>query len=293
MKLVTLDEIDRWNRDNENKEAAYVKPATEYASDVIDYLYGPKQHRGAALPWGKCLGQFDLRPAEVTLWLGINGHGKSLMLGQIMQAMMQQGQKVLIASLEMRPVATLARMVRQASGGARPAPDYINRWHQWTDDRLWLYDQHGTINPKRATDLVRYATRALNVQHVVIDSLMKVVGAEDAYNDQKLFVDALCIEARDTGAHIHLIHHSRKLGDERNPPGKMDAKGSGAISDLVDNVATVWRRKEPDPAMPDALLCVDKQRHGEWEGKIGLWFHAPSQQYVAEANQGPMTLCHV
>ena len=31
-----------------------------------------------------------------------------------------------------------------------------------------------------------------------------------------------------------------------------------------------------DPTEPDALLCVEKQRHFEWEGKLPLWFHKPS-----------------
>jgi twinkle protein len=43
-------------------------------------------------------------------------------------------------------------------------------------------------------------------------------------------------------------------------------------------VLTVWRnkRKESDPERhrhePDAMLICDKQRNGEWEGRIGLWF---------------------
>jgi twinkle protein len=108
---------------------------------------------------------------------------------------------------------------------------------------------------------------------------MKVVEAEDDYNGQKAFVNQLCVLARDTGLHIHLVHHSRKGQDESKAPGKMDAKGSGAISDLVDNCVSVWRRKEHEEEKPDAVLTIDKQRHGEWEGKIGLWFDAASQSF--------------
>ncbi len=293
MKLVTLDEIDRWNEQHANEEAAFIKPASDFAKDVAEYFYGEKKNSGISLPWSKANGCFDLRPAEVTLWFGYSGHGKSLLTGQVATWLMRQGQKVLIASLEMRPVATLGRMVRQASGGKNPAEEYIDRWHRWTDGKLWIYDQHGTINSTRAMNLVRYATRELKVQHVFLDSLMKIISSEDAYNEQKMLVDQLCVEARDTGAHIHLLHHARKGADESQIPSKHDAKGTGAITDLVDNVAIVWKRKERQEDQPDALVKIDKQRHGDWEKCIGLWFDDDSQQFLGATGMGPMVLCHV
>lgn len=279
MKTITLDEIDRYIAENEQDESAFVKPASAYVEDVIAKFYG-KEERAAtkSLPWAKCLGNFDLRRAEVTLWLGFNGHGKSLVLGQIANRLLQQGERMCIASLEMRPAATLQRMCRQAAGSDSPSIEYIRAYHAWTDNRLWIYDQHGSTPPQRIENLCRYAV-SLGITHIVIDSLMKVIEAEDDYNGQKRFVNQLCILARDTGMHIHLIHHSRKSQDESRTPGKMDAKGSGAITDLVDNCVSVWRRKDPADDKPDCLLTVDKQRHGDWEGKIALWFHAQSQSF--------------
>ena len=72
----------------------------------------------------------------------------------------------------------------------------------------------------------------------------------------------------------------------------MDVKGSGSLTDLADNVFTVWRnkKKEDEAAAaegedvsdkPDAILFCNKQRnHPEgWEGKIALWFNPESLQY--------------
>jgi twinkle protein len=60
----------------------------------------------------------------------------------------------------------------------------------------------------------------------------------------------------------------------------------------VDNVFIVWRNKTKalereqdgttDESAPDALLSCEKQRNGEWEGRIPLWFEPDSQQYVSE-----------
>lgn len=287
MKTITLDEIDRYIAENEQDESAYVKPASAYLEEVLARFNGTdKRQHGLCLPWAKCLGSFDLRPAEVTLLLGINGHGKSLIAGQMVNRIMQQGGKVCIASFEMRPAATLQRMCRQAAGSHNPSIDYIRAYHAWTDNRLWIYDQHGTTPPNRVVNLCRYAA-SLGIRHVVIDSLMKVIANEDDYNGQKNFVNELCVLARDTGMHIYLIHHSRKGQDENRVPGKMDAKGSGAITDLVDNCVSVWRRKDPQDDKPDCLLTVDKQRHGEWEGKFALWFHAESQSFTETDERRP------
>jgi twinkle protein len=84
----------------------------------------------------------------------------------------------------------------------------------------------------------------------------------------------------------------RKTADEKNVGGKYDLKGSGSITDQVDNVFIVWRNKAKalerqqngitDETVPDALLICEKQRNGEWEGRMGLWFHPDSQQFVGE-----------
>jgi twinkle protein len=95
-----------------------------------------------------------------------------------------------------------------------------------------------------------------------------------------------------------LIHHIRKLAREEIQPNKNDIKGSGAISDQVDNVLMVWRNKKKehqaqngpvDPMIPDAMLMCEKQRNGEAEDWYSLWYHKDSQQFVEYDNSVPMS----
>ncbi len=148
--------------------------------------------------------------------------------------------------------------------------------------------------------MARYCAKEKNITHFFIDSLMKSVSGEDDYNGQKMFVDQLTSIARDNGIHIHVVHHIRKPADESHKPSKYDYKGSGSITDQVDNVISVWRNKANerkreaggivDEKDPDALLICDKQRNGEWEGSIGLWFDANSQQYLGNFGDEPLSL---
>ena len=291
--VIERDEIDwaRYMRDSEPQ--VKVRPASAWREAVAARFARKGQPDGALLPWAKTHEIIALRPGELTVWAGINGHGKSLLTGQVILGLMAQGQRCMVASFEMKPEATLERMCRQASRGSRPTEQFVDEFHDWSDGRLWLYDQQGTVDPLRLLAVLRYCHERLHMQHIVVDSLMKCVRGEDDYNGQKNLLDTLTSIARDTGMHLHLVHHIRKADDENSLPGKFDMKGSGSISDQADNVMIVWRNKRKqfdiqaggmeDDEKPDAMLVCDKQRNGEWEGRIALWFDPESQQFLGSA----------
>lgn len=297
MQTFTDDDIDFELYAKQTECHSRVRSAGVFVDEVIDYFHGSGFNAGALLPWGKTHEQIRFRPAEVTLWSGMNGHGKSLVLGQMCMGFVVQRQPVCLMSFEMRPVITLARICRQAMGCAKPAEQDIREFHEITDPWIWLYDHQGSVTPDVVMAVIRFCATERKVQHIVIDSFMKCGVSEDgpnAFNEQKKFMDQLCAVAKDTGVHIHIVAHSRKQRDELSPPGKMDVKGSGSLTDQVDNVVTVWRNKAKERDKqekgtceahdPDCILVVDKQRNGEWEGKIGLWFDPASLQFCESLN---------
>jgi len=185
-----------------------------------------------------------LRKGEVSLWAGINGHGKSQLLGQVC-AWGLNNSKWLIASMEMLPEATMARMSQQAAG-CNPSDQYLMNVLNWTDNRLWIYDQTDTVKLDRILAIVHYAAKKLGINHIVIDSLIKCGINRDAYDKQAEFVDKLCWTAKNNLCHIHLVHHMRKGEKEESIPGKFDIRGASEITDLVDNVFIVHRNKRKE-----------------------------------------------
>lgn len=299
MASIITDNIDfaayMADTDHEHK----VRSTGVFLDDVIAYYNSPAEQSGDRLTWQKTHDQIRFRPGEVTLWGGMSGHGKSLVLGQACLGFVQQGRKVCIASMEMKPVMSLARMCRQAFCANQPDVEFIREFHRRTDRKLFLYDQQGSVRAEKMLAVIRYCADRLKVEHFVIDSLMKCGIGEDDYNAQKAFIDGLTVAARDSGIHIHLVAHSRKAKDEYSAPGKMDVKGTGSITDQVDNVVTVWRNKgkerdladgKGDLRDPDTLLICDKQRNGEWEGKIALWFDQRSFQFVEHGTATPVEM---
>ncbi len=294
------------NLDSDIDWAQYETPLDEtpklicgefYVDAVIDHIYGPQSKVGVDFPWPKTRAHLRLRPGEVSLWAGYNGSGKSLLLNQIILSVMAQGETACLASMEMTPIATLARMCRQASGVNQPSEDYFRAFHAWLHRKLWFYDQQGSVTPERIVAVARYCASGVTggcpttrVRHLVIDSLMQCGINVDDYNTQKAFVGQLCAHARDTGMHIHLVAHARKSAGEHEKVGKMDVKGASEITDQVDNVFTVWRNKPKEERLrrenkldddkPDLYLSCEKNRHGDWEGPVYLWYHPASQQFT-------------
>jgi twinkle protein len=293
-------DFEQYLKDVEHNEK--VLPASTFAEEVIERLYGEVLSSSPTMPWAKTHEHFQMRPGEVTLWAGINGHGKTLVTSHVVFGLMTQGKKACIASFEMSPAATMARMVKQASGNAKPDHAWINDFHTWTDNSLWLYDQQGTCNSDKLLGVIHYCADHLGVEHFVIDSLMKVVKGDDDYNGQKNFVDEVCAVARDKNIHVHLVAHVRKGQSEYDVPDKFDVKGSSSVTDQVDNVWLVWRNKKKEDKMrdphttnieelmkqPDSMLICSKQRHGDWEGKVGLWLHHESMAFIETATSKPM-----
>ena len=315
MQVLLEDNIDFSRYESETETRERVKPASVWVGALIEGLRHPVRSPRQVLPWGKTHQLIQFRPGEVTVWGGANGAGKSLITGMVALSLMAQDQRVCIASFEMKPSKTIERMARQWSGRNPHDPafagslearksliDVYEQFRDWSST-LWLYDQQGTVTAKKVAAVARYCAVEKGVRHFFIDSLMKCVAGEDDFNAQKAFVDELTAIARDHEMHIHLVHHVRKPSDESRKPCKFDLRGSSAITDQTDNVLIFWRNwpkekkrednkltKEDDAKEPDALLICCKQRNGEWEGSIGLWYDRNSQQYVEHRGDEPLVI---
>lgn len=309
------DEIDFSQYLKETDAKTNVRPAGQYIPAIKQRMRDMAKERKLYMPWTKTHENFYFRPGEMTVYAGQNGHGKSLVTAQIAMHLMAQGEKVCMASFEMKPVQTIRLMSRMFIGtnpftqeyqndqGYEVLDDLFDRFGAWSDSRLWIYDQLGTTTPETVIGMSRYCAKELGIKHIFIDSLMKVVGDEDDMNGQKRFVGELFALAKDLQVHIHLVHHLRKPKDEGQLPDKHDCKGSGSITDQPDNIFMVWRNKPKEDDLrnagkfgnkaeeSDSILFCRKQRHyegsGDGEPAIGLWLHKDSGQFLGNPGESP------
>lgn len=280
--------------------------AREFYQDTINAFYGKQQYLFNP-PWESLAYNFQFREAELTLVNGVNGHGKTEVVGHIALEAMRQGVRTCIASLELKPGILLKRLTRQSTCCKMPPVIEIDAAFNFYDDRLWIFGLTGTAKAARLIEIFSYARRRYGIQLFIIDSLMKCGIGDDDYNGQKEFVDALCDFKNKTDSHVILVTHSRKSDSEEKPTGKMDVKGSGAITDLTDNLFIIWRNKGRERALqrvqageqltdkdeqllasPASVLMLEKQRNGEgWEGGVPLFLDEQSHQFIQAEGATP------
>jgi twinkle protein len=295
---VTADEMNRCLTDAQTCDPAELKRASSYVQQVIDEFYPPNGIQpGFAPPWAKFADALRFRPAELSIWSGFNGTGKTTMLNQIILAGMSVGERACIASLEIKPRKLLRRLTRQAYGVRLPSISEIQLTHEWYDDRLWIFELVGSAKADRLFEVFEYARQRYGVTQFVIDSLMRCGIAEDDYSGQKRFTDQAAEFATSHEVHVHLVAHSRKRDNDSHEASRLDVRGAGAITDLAHNVFIVKRSRDKERQIqdcetrgeipsrelsekPDALLVCDKTREGEWTGRAPLWFHLDSLQYL-------------
>lgn len=277
-----------------------LRGAQDFINKVKSMFYpAHADDRDPCLRLDQSLDWFEFRAGEMTVWTGYNGHGKSLLLSQVLLGLMQQGERVVVFSGEMTPERQLKRMVKQAAGLDRPSMQYIDAIGQWLFDKLWLFNVVGSAGIDRLLHVFLYANKRYGTRHFVIDSLMMTDVPEDgpgAMTAQKEAVRKLCGFCRRNGCHLHLVAHPRKGIDEKHGPGKLDVAGSSKITDGADNVFTVWsaRKDENDPEVdhdkPDARLELQKQRNGDAQHyKQSLWFVKDAQQFATSSRRTPVS----
>lgn len=294
MAKVIRDDIDFGAFMEQTEARVAVKPASLWADDLVRRVHPPPRQRRPSMASTKLGRELDFRPREVTVWTGYKGHKKSLFTSQVALDLIVADERCMVASFEMPPDVTIERMARQAAGIAQPSEGWLRDFARWTDDRLWLFDHMGNVSLEKCVAVSRWCAEQLQIRHVFIDSLQFVCESEEQLDVQKRFMQAMVRLARDTDLHVHLIAHARKpdRGDDSKPPTGYDIRGSSSIPDQAFNIASVWanrakktaiegdRATEEVLAQPDAVILVDKQRNGAFEGKLAMWWDDGSFRFT-------------
>ena len=272
--------------------------------DVSGHVFAPNNFRDATLEWIKnrnlksgckipCLLDTDLRiiPGTLSIWAGVNGHGKSALLQQFCLwwsagKFTDKKEKVLFWSPEMAFHVQIERMVKQSLGLGDPTVKAASYVMDYLQGKVYIYGKEEHVRGQEIIALSRWAS-ANGFTHLVIDSLMMVDLNTYQANlnlGQKNFVRMLKEAARTTGLHIHLVAHMRKGESETKMGDKMDIKGSGEISDLADYAFLIWKdvKKQeklfsnPDDEewlrKPDGYMKCLKNRYDPEHPTLPLWF---------------------
>tara|TARA_R100000781_G_C4077682_1_gene126643 strand:+ start:778 stop:1692 length:915 start_codon:yes stop_codon:yes gene_type:complete len=274
----------------ESKTDFKVKSTDTLLEDVKRY-YKEEKNSGFSLGFRKTDedSNFLIRKGEVTILTGSSGSGKTTFLSQTLLNVMEHT-NVLVASMEMKPVLQIAKMIQQ-TGNQNPTEQAIEEFCKKYTNKLWLFNAEGITTESDLFASLHYGKHILNAEVFVIDSLMKVDSiAEDDYASQKKFINKISCLARDLNIHIFLVAHTKKLADDTIVPDATHILGSSHIRNLTDNIICLHRRKDIEQQIQlgeleegdnpcTCYLMVQKQRNHSFEGTFGFWFNKDSQRF--------------
>jgi twinkle protein len=272
-----------------------LRRADAYLKDVMELFWPSNQEQiGYASPFGKVGEDLMFRPGEVSIWTGASGSGKSQILSHCTVEWVSQGSRICIASLEMKPAQTLKRMVKQAGNIDRPTESYLTAIIDWLSSGLLIYERVGKAGVDSLLEVFDYARAKYGCDQFIIDSLMRLGIASDDYTGQEKAVFRIVDWAISKNVHVHLVAHSRKGEKGGNAPETEDIKGASEIGSNAFNIISVWRNRDHEDKVKAAkteeelaslmdkagvIMNVAKQRNGDFEGKIGLWFDQETYRY--------------
>ena len=305
--------IDQCVRDAATRDPEELRAASEFTEDVIKLFYPDGEREpGYRLPWKKIGDNLVFRPSELTLWSAGTSEGKTQVLGHTVVDIMNQGGRCCLASFEMKSARLLKRMVKQVAGTDRPTQDYIGRIMNWLGERCWIFDRLGHASVDALLEVFEYCRRRYGTDVFVIDSFMRLGIGPDDYAAQDQAMMKLVDWVTGHPVHLHLVAHSRKVDIKAKgrAPDRDDVKGASEIAANAFNIITIWRDRDREEnlqqlekaeergdagaveslaearAEPTVILNTCKQRNGDWEGKIGLWFDPSTYRYRSSFETG-------
>ncbi len=278
-----------------------LRRASDYKDQVIGLFWPePEKHLGYTVPYPKLKDKLHFRPAELTLWSGASGAGKSQLLSDCIPHWIAQKSRLCLASLEMKGEQSLRRLTKQTGGLEQPTKETIERILHFLDDGLILYEHVGKSSVDTLLEVFDYCRARYGCDQFIIDSLMRLGIASDDYARQEQAVYKMVDWAVLNNVHIHLVAHARKGGLDKDIPSTEDIKGASEIGANAFNIITIWRNRPLEDKIfaaslaqekadlakrPGVIMNIAKQRSGDFEGKIGLWFDPQTYRYRCSFEQ--------
>lgn len=270
---------------------AFPIPGMKRGDELIDRVREWMKPRQAAFTMDILAGKTPedgiyFRPAEVTLWTGISGHGKSSLIKQCMMELLCAKVPFFVCSLEHK-AEDICEGLARACYRQQPTAAEVVKFLGAFGPMVHFLDIVGEVESTELIDKMRRCYKQTGAAHFFIDSLMRVSRLEEDYPAQTAFMNELQSFCKDTNGHVHLVSHPRKI-DETQRARKMDVKGSNNIPNNADNILSIKRnvqkgevdeRGKSTAGAWDAEISVEKQRATGWQGVTRLVFDTSSRTF--------------
>ena len=236
----------------------YIQAAKELEFDEyirmtdIDIHEKEKRYSTGSVMWNRAIG--SLRMAEVSIYTGSAGSGKSTALTQLGLEVAAQNGRVLLYTPELSDKQIKRWISRQMLG--RKFDDKIYQWYdeleeenkteikkeftdkmsKWLDKKFNIISSKCKKTQKEMLQSIVRDIKKYGSDFIIIDNLMKLIfeNEKDIYEEQKNFLNELSEIAKTYNVSINLVAHPKK--HDIDFPDQYDIAGTSNMPNLVDNI---------------------------------------------------------
>jgi len=231
-----------------------------------------------------------LRPAELTVFCGEPGCGKTSFLADFARRQAVLGRPVLFGSFENRPedVAQDVEAARRAA--AAQDPDGAAAALVALERNLWFIRAAGKVPVDTLRDVTLFAVRRFGIQFAVFDNLHAFLPYEATSERFEIdrAVDTLDALAKTYALHVVLVAHLRKRANDAPRGGRdlNDILGSIGPGRVASNVLYLERLEATWPHCRARLTLLKARSKAAIQGARVLFAYAPDARTFRDLAAG-------
>ena len=229
---------------------------------------------------------FRMSPGEILIMMARAGVGKTAWACNLINALVEQGCRVLFFSMEMTGESILLRLaslyyaVPQGTikDWAKEEPEQLDEFFSVYRDLT--VDDTNALTPKD----INIRTRTADPDVVIVDYLQYIRGwGQGAYEKATNAVIGLKAMAKSQGVPVIALSQTSRAGGDGTVPINMDmARDTGAIEETADYLLGMWRDRDEVDKRHCSLL---KNRHGRLCHFV-YFYNAPLMRFNYRGNGG-------
>lgn len=216
------------------------------------------------------------RSGELTTILAPTSVGKSTFSRATLASLINRGYHCILVSLEETPRTSIGKIRRMMYGSSSSREEYQEQMNTILT-YLYVYRGNGTQHPDELCQHLQFMAKAYDSSFVLLDNLTRALPQQDPRIEASNLLKGLTDVAKNQNCHVFNVSHVRRQENnkEGQPPAIQEARESGNIENMSDNIISLGRKRDE----ATTKVCVLKNRDRGDVGDFTITYDVDTNRY--------------
>jgi twinkle protein len=216
------------------------------------------------------------RFGELTTILAPTSVGKSTFSRATLASLINRGYHCILVSLEETPRSSIDKIRRMMYGGSSSREEYQEQMDTILT-YLYVYRGNGTQRPEELCQHLQFMAKAYESSFVLLDNLTRALPNREPRMEASNLLNGLTDVAKNQNCHVFNVSHVRRQENKKEgqPPSIQEARESGNIENMSDNVISLGRKRDE----ATTKVCVLKNRDRGDVGDFNITYDVDTNRY--------------